>query len=479
MHSESHTSTAEFVAAVASAPATSVIDRSAAIPLADWASLALRAGRVGPNLPNMGWVVRFPDEIPREELEAEARRLAGTPYGFGRRIAPPRLPAGRPRWVPAPEPPPILLADAPAVGSAGLGAWLDRQLGVPHDPEFDAGWRLAATPVDDGGTVVIILCHHLFGTAHGVLGALYGLEEDPTLGTTETPFTSASRFTTWDEARGIGERIRLGMRGLAQLPDELSSALRDRGDDVPAADPAPLKPPRGRDRSRRASSGLRVLALASLPAAAWDDAAAQRGGTGNTLLAAVTANLLRSARIARGGPVQRTLRLSLPIDLRDRDVAMGTASSGPAGRLTTAAVLLPGGRPAHGDLRDVRARMKAAFRADTGTAPLVRGAGDAARLLPEPVTFKFAAHAAQSFDGCASNVGAVPEGMLRIGSHQASDGAMLGYPIGNEALIALSRYGDGLTIAVITDPDRLGPAADLRAWLAEELAGWGLTDVVW
>jgi hypothetical protein len=177
--------------------------------------------------------------------------------------------------------------------------------------------------------------------------------------------------------------------------------------------------------------------------------------------------------------VQRTLRLSLPIDLRDRDVAMGTASSGPAGRLTTAAVLLPGGRPAHGDLHDVRARMKAAFRADTGTAPLVRGAGDAARLLPEPVTFKFAAHAATSFDGCASNVGAVPEGMLRIGSHQASDGAMLGYPIGNEALIALSRYGDGLTIAVITDPDRLGPAADLRAWLAEELAGWGLTDVVW
>jgi hypothetical protein len=479
MHGESHTSTPELVTAAASAPATSAIDRSAAVPLADWASLALRAGRVGPNLPSMGWVVRFPDEIAREELEEEARRLAATPYGFGRRIAPPRLPAGRPRWVPAPEPPPIVLAEAPAVGSAGLAAWLDRQLGVPLDPEYDAGWRLAATPVDDGGTVVVVSCHHLFGTAHGVLRALYGDEEDPTLGTTEMPFTSASRFTTWDEARGIGERIRLGMRGLAQLPGELPSARRDRGDGGAAAGPAALKPPRGRDRSRRPSSGLRVVALASVAAAAWDDAAAQRGGTGNTLLAATTANVLRRARIARGGPVQRTLRLSLPIDLRDRDAAMGTASSGPAGRLTTAAVLLPGGPPAHGDLRDVRARMKAAFSADTGTAPLVRGAGDAARLLPEPVTFRLAAHAATSFDGCASNVGHVPEGMLRIGPHEASDGAMLGFPIGNEALIALSRYGDRLTIALVTDPDRLGPAADLRAWLAEELEGWGLTDVVW
>jgi diacylglycerol O-acyltransferase len=476
---ESQTSTPKLVTAAAGVPATYAIDPSAAIPLADWASLALRAGRVGPNLPNMGWVVRFPDEIPREELEAEARRLAATPYGFGRRIAPPRLPAGRPRWVPAPEAPPIVLAEAPTIGSAGLAAWLDRQLGVPLDPEYDAGWRLAATPVDDGGTVVVVSCHHIFGTARGLLDTLYGDDEDPTVGTTETPFTSASRFTTCDEARGIAERIRLGMRGLAQLPGELASALRERGDGASAAGPAPLKAPRGRDRSRRPSSGLRAVAIASFPAVAWDDAAARRGGTGNTLLAAVTANILRRARIARGGPVQRALRVLLPVDLRERDVAMGTASSGPAAQLTTAAVLLPGGPPAYGDLRDVRARMKAAFLADTGTAPVVRGAGDAARLLPEPLTFQFAAHAAKSFDGCASNIGAVPGGMLTIGPHEASDAAMLGFPIGNEALVALIRYGDRLTIAVATDPDRLGPAADLRARLVEELAGWGLTDAVW
>jgi hypothetical protein len=56
---------------------------------------------------------------------------------------------------------------------------------------------------------------------------------------------------------------------------------------------------------------------------------------------------------------------------------------------------------------------------------------------------------------------------------------LLGFPIGNEALTALIRYRDRVAVGVVTDPLRLGPAADLRAWLTEELDAWGLTDVVW
>ncbi|MDQ3849660.1 MAG: hypothetical protein M3296_03480, partial [Actinomycetota bacterium] len=154
-------------------------------------------------------------------------------------------------------------------------------------------------------------------------------------------------------------------------------------------------------------------------------------------------------------------------------------SSGPAARMTTAAVLVPGGAPAHGQLHELRARMKAAFVADTATGPAVRGAGDAMRLLPEALTFRVAARAAQQFDGCSSNVGPVPERVLRLGPHRASDMAMLGFPIGIELLTALIRYRDRVTVSVITDPLRLGAAADLRAWLAAELDAWGLTDVVW
>jgi hypothetical protein len=267
---------------------------------------------------------------------------------------------------------------------------------------------------------------------------------------------------------------------VAQLAGEVPGALRSRRNGAPPAGPATLKAPRGRDRTRRPPSNLRVAAIASLPAAAWDGAAARWGGSGNTLLAAVTMNLLRRARIARGGPSERNLRLLLPVDLQDRDVAdtVGRAS-GPGAQMTTAAVLVPGGQPEHGELRELRERMKAAFLADTGTAPVVRGAGDAMRLLPEPLTFRLAARAALRFDGCASNVGVVPERMLSLGGHDASDVAMLGFPIGNETLTVLIRHRDRVTVSVVTDPLRLGSAAELRAWLAAELDAWGLTDIVW
>jgi hypothetical protein len=206
----------------------------------------------------------------------------------------------------------------------------------------------------------------------------------------------------------------------------------------------------------------------------------QRGGTGNTLLAAVAANLLRRARMARGGRADRPIRVLLPIDLSAHDLGdAAPLTSGPAAQMTTAAVLTTGGPPEHGDLRELRERMKAAFVADTGTAPVVRGAGDAMRLLPEAVTLRFARRAAEQFDGVASNVGAVPERMVRLGAHRASDMAMLGFPIGNELLLGLSRYDGRLSISAITDPVRLGPAADLRDWLATELEAWGITDVVW
>lgn len=460
-------------------------DPSVEIPLVDWGTLALRAGRVGPVLPHMAWLLRFDEPLTREALEAEARRLASTPYGLGRRIVAPRVPGGRPRWRPTTEPGPVELAAQPAVGPAGMSAWLDRQLGVPLDPEHDAGWRIAATPTGDGGTAVLVTVHHLFGTGRGILGPLYAAgEEDPTSGTTEARFERASDYTLRAEVDGVRERVALGAMGLGRLVAAAPAALRradgkGNGAGAGSAGPAPIRPPRGRDRTRGPFTHLRVAAIATLPGAEWDAAGARHGGTGNTLLAAVAGNLLRRARIARGGPAHRPLRLLLPVDLGDREVAerFAQATSGPAANMTTAAVVVPGGPPDHGDLRDLRARMKAAFIADAGSAPAVRGAGDVMRLLPEALTFRAAARAAQQFDGCASNVGEVPAGMLRLGRHEAREVAMLGWPIGNEALTALIRYRDQVAVSVVTDPSRLGPGPgpDLRGWVADELEAWGLS----
>ena len=58
-------STSTTPAAISASEAGQAVrtDPGVEIPLVDWGSLALRAGRVGPVLPHMAWLLRFPDEL--------------------------------------------------------------------------------------------------------------------------------------------------------------------------------------------------------------------------------------------------------------------------------------------------------------------------------------------------------------------------------------------------------------------------------
>jgi diacylglycerol O-acyltransferase / wax synthase len=464
----------------------------AEVPLVEWGTLALRAGRrrtrrMGNALPHMGWLLRFPEPIDPEAIEAEAQRMASNPYGLGRRIAHARLPGGRPRWRPSPAAPRVVFSSSVLGEGDELGSWIDAQLSVRLDPEYDTGWHVAATHTDAGDTVLLVVVHHLFGIARGLVGAIYaGDSEDLTFGTTGLRFDDpANDYTLRAELHGLRERFTLGFRGLSpsRLRTMAGEAAEVRRQATTRLDGyAAIQPPRGRDRTRLPLSDHRVAAFAFMPAQTWDETAATWGGTANTLITAVTANLLRRARQARGGPSARPLQLVLPIDLTrrqdvDRSARMGAGVSAEM-TMTTAKLVLPGGAPARGDLRETRARMRAALAADAATAPTIRGVPDVARLLPERVTLYAAYRAAVSFDGCVSNVGELPPAMLRLGPHHASHVVMLGFPIGNEALVGLLRCRDQLSISVVTDPTRLGRDADLRNWLAEELAGWGLRNVV-
>jgi hypothetical protein len=460
----------------------------AEVALFEWGTLVVRAGRNGPVLPHMVWLNRFSETIPREALEAEAQRLGSIPYGFGRRLLPARLPGGRPRWRASIEVPPVLFNDTPVAEGDELSAWVNGHLAMRLDPEHGPGWRMACTWTEDGHTIVMIFVHHIYGIAGGLLGALYGGSGvDPTDGTTGLRFDDpANDYTLAAERAGLRERFALGFRGIGQVGPELAAAWRARKAPSIPGGPAPLAKPRGRDRTRRATSARRVAAMATIPAELWDGTAEQWGGTGTTLAAAVGANLLRRARQARGGPAERPLQIVMPIDLLsredvDRSARLGAGPS-PETTMTTANLLLPGGAPAHGDLREIRARMKAAFIADTGTAPTVRGVPDVARLLPERIALRAAAKGATQFDGTVSVVGMMPDAMRRLGPYEASELQMMGFPIGNEALIGLVRYrvGSGVvcSLTVITDPERLGRDGDIREWLTEELAAWGIRDVV-
>lgn len=450
------------------------------IPLVDHAGLVLRAGRTGPVLPHMGWIMRFDEPVGREELEAEARRLAADPYGLGRRVLPRRLPGGRPRWVVSPGPPPVLLADEPVEGEA-LAAWIDARLATPLDPERGHGWLVAATPTAAGGTVVLVLMHHLFGTVAGVLRRAWpDGRTAPAHGTTETRLDAASTYTLRAEVEGIAERLTLGVAGAARAAVDGVRAARVGRTPAPATDPPALVAPKGVDRTRHGPGPERRAALASVDEAAWDAAAARRGGTGNTLLAAVTANLVRRGRRARGGDVGRPVRLVLPIDLGEAAIGFATdGSSGPRATMVTASVVLPGGDPVHGGLTVARRWMKAAFVADAQSAPPVRGVGDATRLLPEALTVKAAARAAMAFDACATNPGALPDDAGRLGPHVATDTCAVGFPIGLDLIVALSRRPGAVTICAVADAARLGGDPDLRGWVADELAAWGLPDEVW
>jgi hypothetical protein len=431
----------------------------------------------------MGWVLRFPQRLDRATVQAEAERLGSNPYGFGRRVRPPRYPLGRPRWHAQRNVPPVIFAERELEDGDDLSAWIDGQLEMALDPEHGAGWQLLCAYTTAGATVVVVHAHHLFGLGRGIVGALYDPTADPADGTVGLHFDEpADDFTPRAEREAIRERLALGLYGILELFEMAWGALRDRRRSRPELPIAPLPAPRGADPTRRELSRRRTIALAFVDGPDWDAAAQRLGGTPNALLTAVAANLIRRARAARGGPAQRTLQLVVPMDLTATAAPVTrrnrAAKVSAEGVMTTASVVLPGGAPRYDDLAEVRARLKAAFIADVETARAIRGVPNIARLLPESVALRAAAHAAVAFDGCSSNPGTAPDEMCWIGPHQATDVAIYGFPIGNELIVAHLRAQGRTAIAVVTDPERMGAGADLRRWLAEELAAWGFQDVV-
>jgi diacylglycerol O-acyltransferase len=449
------------------------------IALVEFGSLMLHASRRSTVLPNMGLVLRFPEGLTAEELETEARRLA-SPYGLGRRLAPPRVPGARPRWVPAPEPPPVALAP-PREDARSLERWLADELSVRHDPQDDAGWRLAATRDAHGATVVALTLNHLFGTGRDLATTLYGGELVEHSNGDEAPPYDVTR-----ELLDVGSRFGRGTLGVLRLGRDVALAPMRRD---PYGSLADLRKPvaalRDRDPSRGRPSARRVGAVLRVDAAAWAKAAKRNGGTRTALQVAVAANLLRGARRARGGATERALRLIVPVDLADRsETPQAAATVGPI-RLTSASVVLAGGAPQHGDLAPVRAELQRAIDDSvrqikaTGRVPVAPGVVDALKLLPDAVTARvmFGVHA--GYDGAVSNVGALPPGIRRIGEHVASDAFLMAFPLGSDLALAFGRQDGDVTLGAVADPSRLGGGPPLQERLAEELAAWDLPTTDW
>lgn len=446
------------------------------IPLDDHAAMYVAASRRR-YLPCVGVVRRFAERIDRETLAVYAAGLAANPDGFGRRVVPARLPGARARWQPAAVLPPLRIEDQPLSADA-LAAVLDDEVSTQPDPACDPGWRLTALTDSEGGTTVLTWLHHAYGDGRGILETAFAPGPPP-----GGPLPAAASQTL-SELTDVAARVGRGVRGGARLGREAATIRWRR----PQSDLARLGPTLGalrdRDRGVGARSARRVVALARVPAADWEAAAAQRGGSGNALLLAMLANLLRMARQARGEVHMRPVRLLLPFDTGQRSAAGAGARLQAAANVAGAAVVvLPGGPPAYGDLGYVRAATREALRrateSVTATAtPAPPGVIDAMQLLPRAITHRLASRVQGHADGVASNVGPIPAHVAQLGPYTAREVSLLAGPMLTDLTVCLGRDRDELALGVVADPARLGPAGGLRERLAEELAGWELQTAV-
>lgn len=99
---------------------------------------------------------RTADHVDRALLAAVHSALRSGP--LGRRVIRPAVPGARRRWQPTVRAHAFAYDERPIPVSA-LFDWAD-DLGYDLDPEFGPGWRLAATRLDDGGSLVSLTCSH-------------------------------------------------------------------------------------------------------------------------------------------------------------------------------------------------------------------------------------------------------------------------------------------------------------------------------
>jgi hypothetical protein len=454
-------------------------------PLDDHAAMYLAASRLR-HPPCIGVVRYFDERVADEMLAAYAGQLASNPIGFGRRVVPPRVPGARPRWQAANDLPPLRVEPEP-VGPRELAEVLDEEVSTQPDPSRGAGWRLAAVTGPDGGSVILTWLHHSYGDGRGILETAFAPPSQNHAPPTHTPVGAIH------ELGDVFVRVRDGVAGSVRLGRE-AALIRWR---APGSDLGRLRPTVAalsrRHRTVGTRSERRIVTLARADADAWDGTAAARGGSGNTLLIAVVANLLRLARRSRGEMHERPLRVLVPVDTRRLPLAGQSQATAAANAVTAnataaanaaaaAIVNLPGRSTGYGQLDEVRAATREALHraavamtaASAARTPRPAGIVDAMQLLPNAITYRVASRVQASADGVASNIGPIPAPVAKLGPYTAREMFLLASPMLTDVTVCLGRHGTDVTLGVVADPARLGPGAALRDAVEEELAAWGL-----
>ncbi|WP_232840145.1 MULTISPECIES: hypothetical protein [Nocardia] len=441
---------------------------------------------------------RTADHVDRASLEAVHSALRSGP--LGRRVIRPAVPGARRRWQPTVRAHTFDYDERPIPISA-LFDWADR-LGYDLDPEFGPGWRLAATRLDDGGSLVSLTCSHALADGRALviaadraigsamrtgMEATVGARPERPGGTPDESFGDAgihgSSTARADSSRDrhtdpVGEREFDPVRKARPYPErdsDWSDAMRQwrivlggtaralRGGGARTAkrtvEPLPEKGP-GR-------AAITCGAVVQCPTTEWEAAARSRGGTGNSLFIWLVANILW----ASGFPGD-TIEASLPVDTRDEprvdnDLAM------------TQIAVTRDDDPAR-----IREKSRAAYEYRM-TAPSGMPE-EILQVIPDRLAHKLSAGAGER-DILCSNIGPLPDSLLTLGPHRcigvAARAIHPGLSANRVPRTKLSGYlctigGDVVLSLVSLDPVGIPSAAVLRE-LLEKVGGPLLPFTTW
>ena len=317
---------------------------------------------------------------------------------LGRLVERSPLPGGRHRWVAIERAPDIEVEEVPRHRDEIL-AWTDEFGDRGADPEHGPGWRIGMLPLCDGGAAVTMILSHTLGDGLCVLQAI----EDAVEGRSRRPPYPV---------RGARRRSRVLCSDVVAFVRELPAVLRAvvAGIRVAKTQSNPKsnrrKPHAVVARSTLPSGPFHVpVAVVRIPQADWDGASSRRGGTSNTLVAAVAARLgERLERTDSDGIVTLAMPVSVRVDGDTRANALeaATIQVDPNGLID--------------DLAGLRAATKAALIASAEQSHDLAAALPLVPLMPAIAVRRgeaMAMGASASPVGC-SNYGEMPVAVARI-----------------------------------------------------------------
>lgn len=416
-------------------------------------------------------VWRFAERVDEEQARDFVAKIAAGP--FNRRVRRSKVPGARPSWVVSERAHGLVLNDR-VIDPDEIQDWADAQTDLPLDPLEGPLWAISLAHVSDGTSVMSHVNEHTVSDGvlkfDATLAALRG-EDPPVLpGPVDEPAglradLADARAMARAAARGVREA-----RRLAKRPAPVLDAQRSEDRPVPAPRP-------GDDEPFEAPQ-----VLVDCPAAQWREVAARHGGTANSLLIAVTTEILLAAGLARSG---EPVKVSIPVSLRGPGDWRSNATSGVSIAVPTTA----DGRVE--ELGTVRARTKSELAAlADGTrrddlAPLK----PALQMLPDAAVKAYAKGLTSPL--ClASNLGVIDPLYLAPFGHPVSSMVLRSVGKGGTKN-QLRRMRGGVTTwwadvgevcnltVVGMDPDAFPDRAALRAVVERVYHRWGLAPTFW